>query len=212
MTAGWNESSPMAIQRKDDPQISEMVSRSAQSTRLKLPWFMPSAANRLEAGADTSGTVTSTVPNMRLIVVGLVTILAPILVIAGCTDDPTLAGPANAGPAVTAENLREAENDGLFPTVVDVTATTSDGASWRVNVTLLSEYDSPARYADSWRVLDADDNELGIRVLAHDHAGEQPFTRSHTVDIPSDVTTMFVEGRDQINGWSGERFELTLDR
>jgi len=149
---------------------------------------------------------------MRLIVVGLVTILAPILVIAGCTDDPTLAGPANAGPAVTAENLREAENDGLFPTVVDAAATTSGGSSWLVNVILLSEYDSPARYADSRRVLDANDNELGIRVLAHDHAGEQPFTRSHTVDIPSDVTTVFVEGRDQINGWSGERFELTLDR
>jgi len=103
-----------------------------------------------------------------------------------------------------------AENDGLFPTVVDATASTSNGTSWRVDVTLSSEYDSPARYADAWRVLDADDNELGVRVLGHDHANEQPFTRSTTVEIPADITTVFIEGRDQLNGWSGERFALNL--
>jgi len=103
-----------------------------------------------------------------------------------------------------------AENDGLFPTVVDATASTSNGTSWRVDVTLSSEYDSPARYADAWRVLDADDNELGVRVLGHDHANEQPFTRSTTVEIPADITTVFIEGRDQLNGWSGERFALIL--
>ena len=102
--------------------------------------------------------------------------------------------------------------DGLFPTVVGATASSSDGASWQVNVTLSSEYDTAARYADAWRVLDGDDNELGIRVLAHDHANEQPFTRSTSVDIPQDLTTVFIEGRDQLNGWSGERFELTLTR
>ena len=104
------------------------------------------------------------------------------------------------------------ENDGLFPTVVDVSASTSDGVSWRFDVTLLSEYDSPVRYADAWRVLDADDNELGIRVLAHDHASEQPFTRSTSVEIPSEINLVFIEGRDQVNGWNGERFEMILER
>ena len=79
-------------------------------------------------------------------------------------------------------------------------------------MTLLSEYDSPARYADAWRVLDGDDNELGIRVLAHDHASEQPFTRSTSVEIPSEINLVFIEGRDQVNGWNGERFELILER
>lgn len=193
------------------------------------------------AGADTCGTVTTTVLNMRRLAVGLVT----LLLLAGCTDDPTVSNdgaaqadtaetavvsqptpepsptpvppPAPEAPAATASDDVEAsepesENDGLFPIVVDATASTSDGTSWRVNVTLSSEYDSPARYADAWRVLDADDNELGIRVLGHDHANEQPFTRSHTVEIPSDMTTVFIEGRDQLNGWSGERFELNLAR
>ena len=100
--------------------------------------------------------------------------------------------------------------DGLFPTVIDATASARGATTWNFAVTLLSEYDSPDRYADAWRVLDADDNELGIRVLGHDHAGEQPFTRSHTVEVPEGIMTVFIEGRDQVNGWSGERFELTL--
>ena len=104
------------------------------------------------------------------------------------------------------------DNDGLYPVVLDATATTTDGVSWRVNVTLSSEYDSPERYADAWRVLDADGNELGVRVLTHDHANEQPFTRSHTVDIAEDIDAVFIEGRDQRNGWAGELFELTLTR
>ena len=33
-------------------------------------------------------------------------------------------------------------------------------------------------YADGWRVLDMDGNELGMRVLHHPHVDEQPFTRS----------------------------------
>lgn len=100
--------------------------------------------------------------------------------------------------------------DGLFPTVVGATASLSDGTTWEFSVTLLSEYDSPERYADAWRVLDSNDVELGIRVLGHDHANEQPFTRSTSVEVPSSVTTVYVEGRDQVNGWSGERFEVVL--
>jgi len=145
------------------------------------------------------------------------------------TEVPTEPGADTAdaaqAPTITFEDTEDSEEvdeateeptepeqvgDGLFPTVVAATASARDDATWLVNVTLSSEYDSPARYADAWRVLDADDNELGIRVLAHDHAGEQPFTRSTSVDIPTDITTVFIEGRDQINGWSGERFELTL--
>ena len=136
------------------------------------------------------------------------------MLMASCTDDPTVDEPAAVAPTVapTGETTSETapENDGLFPTVVNVAATTSGGESWRFDVTLLSEYDSPERYADAWRVLDTDGNELGIRVLGHDHAGEQPFTRSETVVIPAQVTTVFIEGRDQLNGWSGERFELDI--
>ena len=155
--------------------------------------------------------------------------LAALLVIAGCGSDDTsgevAAVPAAtevpavevtaAEPAPTAEptiapTADETENDGLFPTVEAVDAQRLEGDSWRFSVTLRSEYDTPERYADAWRVLDADGNELGIRVLAHDHANEQPFTRSTKVDVPADITVVYIEGRDQLNGWSGERIELEL--
>jgi len=123
---------------------------------------------------------------------------------------PTTEPPLAPTPPPAAPESADETGDGLFPTVVAAMASTNDGSSWRFDVTLLSEYDSPARYADAWRVLDADDNELGIRVLGHDHANEQPFTRSTSVDIPAGTMTVFVEGRDQLNGWSGERFEVTL--
>ena len=97
-----------------------------------------------------------------------------------------------------------------FPEVLMVEATSSNNEKWRFNVTLSSKYDSPQRYADAWRVLDSKDQELGIRVLGHDHASEQPFTRSGTIKIPSDTKVVYVEGRDQENGWSGQRFEYQM--
>ena len=97
-----------------------------------------------------------------------------------------------------------------FPEVLGVEAEPIDNNSWRFNVKLSSTYDSPQRYADAWRVLDDQDNELGIRTLGHDHANEQPFTRSGTIQIPESTSTVFVEGRDQANGWSGQRFEFKL--
>ncbi len=99
-----------------------------------------------------------------------------------------------------------------FPEVLAVTATLVKGDAWRFEVTLSSPYDTPKRYADAWRVLDGEDQQLGIRVLGHDHANEQPFTRSQTVKVPSATQTVFVEGRDQANGWSGQRFEVKLSR
>ena len=97
-----------------------------------------------------------------------------------------------------------------YPEVLNAEVALSDSQSWRFSVTLSSQYDTPARYADAWRVLDAQDNELGIRILGHDHAGEQPFTRSGTIEIPAQTNVVYVEGRDQVNGWSGQRFKVTL--
>ena len=112
--------------------------------------------------------------------------------------------------AVSPAALAEIEYGDRFPEVLDVKTTPAGDGRWRFSVTLSSEYDSPKRYADAWRVLDADDRELGVRVLGHDHAGEQPFTRSHTVDVPLETRMVFIEGRDQENGWSGQRFEFRL--
>lgn len=100
-----------------------------------------------------------------------------------------------------------------YPDVIAAEATTTDGLTWRFAVTISSPYDSPDRYADAWRVLDTDGNELGVRVLGHDHANEQPFTRSlDGVEIPESVRRVIIEGRDLVNGWGGSTLEVTLER
>lgn len=61
--------------------------------------------------------------------------------------------------------------------VVDATLERS-GDRGRVAATTSSPYDSPDRYADAFRVLAPDGTVLGVRELLHDHANEQPLTRS----------------------------------
>jgi len=119
-------------------------------------------------------------------------VLALVLLLAGCGSD--------RGPG-----------DGVFPDVIAVTADQSDDGTWRFDVTLSSPYDTPDRYADAWRILGPDGTEYGVRELAHDHANEQPFTRSLSgVEIPDEVDSVVVEGRDQVNGWGGEVAHASL--
>ena len=98
-----------------------------------------------------------------------------------------------------------------FPEVLKVKFSQATSKKRRFSVTLSSKYDTPKRYADAWRVLDSEDNELGIRILGHDHANEQPFTRSGTIEIPKETNVVYVEGRDKANGWSGQRFKVMLN-
>lgn len=101
----------------------------------------------------------------------------------------------------------------LFPDVVDATAIETDPGVWTFSATLSSPYDTPTRYADAWRVLAPDGTVLGVRELLHDHADEQPFTRTLTgVEVPSAVNTVVVEGRDQVSGWGGATVAVSLDR
>ncbi|MGB8361039.1 MAG: hypothetical protein WCE80_06520, partial [Acidimicrobiia bacterium] len=78
-------------------------------------------------------------------------------------------------------------------------------------VTMSSPYDTASRYADAWRVVGDDGVVYGVNELTHDHAAEQPFTRSLTgVEIPASVSTVVVEGRDQVYGWGGATVTVTL--
>ena len=99
----------------------------------------------------------------------------------------------------------------FFPDVLAAEAIRADDGTWTFAVTLSSPYDTPEHYADAWRVVDPDGTEYGSLVLLHDHANEQPFTRSQAgIEIPEGVTTVRIEGRDQLNGWGGTflNFEL----
>ncbi|MEO0495329.1 MAG: hypothetical protein AAF081_18130 [Actinomycetota bacterium] len=127
-----------------------------------------------------------------------VALLSLLVACSGETSPGGDAPPADAG-------------DQLFPDVVTAAATQSADGTWRFDVTLSSPYDTTERYADAWRILAPDGSEVGVRELLHDHQNEQPFTRSlHGVHIPADVTTVVVEGRDQVNGWGGGTVELAL--
>ena len=112
--------------------------------------------------------------------------------------ETTDAGPADAGPAV-------AEPGGdRFPDVLEVTLSPAGDRIYDVSVTLSSPYDTPQRYADGWRVMDPAGNVLGTHTLLHDHASEQPFTRTQRgVAIPAGIDEIIVEGRDQANGFGG---------
>jgi len=138
------------------------------------------------------------------------------------SDSASDGGAAPTSPGTSPESSPETGNesgddteataDQQYPDVIDAAAM-QEGDTWTFDVTISSPYDTPERYADGWRVLSPGGTELGFRLLTHDHASEQPFTRSlDGVEIPDDVDMVTIEGRDQVNGFGGETFELTLDR
>lgn len=97
------------------------------------------------------------------------------------------------------------------PDVIEAVAMPDGEGTFTFEVTLSSRYDSNERYADAWRIKGEDGRVFGVRELTHPHANEQPFTRSlRGVEIPDGVSVVIVEGRDLINGWGGDTFELML--
>lgn len=135
---------------------------------------------------------------MRWLAAILMTLVA--LTAAGCGDQDAEAGAASDADAAGQR----------FPDVVGLEVTASGGA-YDFGVTISSPYDTPERYADGWRLLDPDGAVLGEHMLNHDHASEQPFTRSQTgVEIPAGVREITVEGRDQANGYGGATRTVTL--
>jgi hypothetical protein len=119
-----------------------------------------------------------------------------VLVVAGCSLAPILA------PGIEADPVPETSD--RFPNVLAVELRPAGDRTYDVAVTISSPYDTPARYADGWRVLDPEGNVLGTHTLLHDHANEQPFTRTQRgLVIPAGVDTVTVEGRDQANGFGG---------
>jgi len=98
------------------------------------------------------------------------------------------------------------------PVIEKVTAF-SNSNGWRFDVTLSHPDTGWDDYADGWRVLDMDGKELGLRVLAHPHVNEQPFTRSlGNVKIPEGATQVQIEARDLVGGWSGKPIIFDLPK
>ncbi|MBV7296486.1 hypothetical protein [Enterovibrio paralichthyis] len=94
--------------------------------------------------------------------------------------------------------------------VVDATATPT-GDTWQFSATVQHADEGWDHYADAWRVVSAEGDVLGTRVLLHPHVNEQPFTRSLSgVVIPDGVEVVFIEAKDNVHGWGGLRKEVKL--
>lgn len=141
-------------------------------------------------------------------------LLVAVLVVGACgVDDPAADAPTSDADTTGSTDASTADEEvERVPDVLEVEVTPLDGGRYEVATTLSSPYDSPERYADAWRVLDGEGNELGVRDLAHDHASEQPFTRRETIDIPDEVDEITVEGRDQVSGWGGATVTVAVPR
>lgn len=97
------------------------------------------------------------------------------------------------------------------PTIEAASAAKS-GEGWRFDVTLLHPDTGWDHYADGWRVLDLQGNELGLRILAHPHEHEQPFTRSLSgISLPTGTTSVQIQARCLVDGWGKERYILKLN-
>lgn len=89
------------------------------------------------------------------------------------------------------------------PSNIDQVRATKTGDTWRFDVTISHPDTGWDHYADGWRVLDMEGNELGMRVLFHPHVNEQPFTRSLSdVAIPSGLSQVQIEARCSVDGWT----------
>lgn len=98
-----------------------------------------------------------------------------------------------------------------FPDVVGAKVRASGDHKFDFDVTISSPYDTPQRYADAFRVMNADGKVYGERKLLHDHAGEQPFTRDlYGVTIPMDVKFVVIQARDQKYGYGGKTLKISL--
>lgn len=97
------------------------------------------------------------------------------------------------------------------PDVIAATVKARDADTFDFDVTVLSPYDTPQRYADGFRVMGKGGKVYGERKLWHDHATEQPFTRDlHGVRIPRAVRSVVVQARDQKFGYGGRTIEMML--
>ncbi len=141
---------------------------------------------------------------MRWLLAGL---LALCLTLSGCGSSTGSTGSTETSPGDAASSdtaTSDASGTQTHPDVVEVAVERAPDGTFTFDVTMSSPYDSPERYADGWRVVGADGEVYGEMTLTHDHAGEQPFTRTQTgVEVPDGVTSVVVEGRDTANGYGG---------
>jgi hypothetical protein len=123
-------------------------------------------------------------------------------------------GLLGAGAVVTAtlaQPLHLKDQDQRFPDVMAVKVRSSGLDRFDFDVTISSPYDTLQRYANAFRAMGKEGGVFGERMLLHDHADEQPFTRDlYGVAIPVGVQIVIVQARDLKYGYGGEAVEVAL--
>jgi hypothetical protein len=95
--------------------------------------------------------------------------------------------------------------------VTEKVAVAKSANGWKFDVTVSHPDTGWEHYADAWRVLDMDGNELAIRVLVHPHVDEQPFTRSLSgVQLPQGTTQVQIQSRCLVDGWATQTVTVNL--
>lgn len=98
-----------------------------------------------------------------------------------------------------------------YPDVLAVKIRANGTERFDFDVTVSSPYDTPQRYADAFKVSAKDGTVFGERILLHDHADEQPFTRDlHGVTVPRSLRVVVVQARDRLFGYGGKTVEVVL--
>lgn len=97
--------------------------------------------------------------------------------------------------------------------MVEVNVVRSGAGTYTFDVTVRSADTGWDKYADQWEVATADGSVLGVRLLAHPHVEEQPFTRSQSgIVIPDEIARVIVRARDSVEGFCGAVMEVEVPR
>ena len=90
---------------------------------------------------------------------------------------------------------------------------TERAGTWQAEVTLKHQDEGWKHYADAWRLVDSNGDEIGKRTLYHPHVNEQPFTRSLTgFHLSAEMKEIFVEAHDLKHGWSADKVKIDLSK
>ena len=117
-----------------------------------------------------------------------------------------IAGVSLAGTVLTAIASQAGEAD-----VVAVKVSKTGERVYRFDVTVRHDDTGWDHYADRWEVLAPDGRVLGVRVLAHPHENEQPFTRSLSgVEIPTGVAEVRVRAGDSVHDFGGAEMTVAV--
>ncbi|MFT4609205.1 MAG: hypothetical protein ACI8VY_000228 [Cellvibrionaceae bacterium] len=96
--------------------------------------------------------------------------------------------------------------------VIDVDVRFNGDNNFQIITTLAHADTGWQHYANEWQILDESGKVIGRRVLHHPHVNEQPFSRSHTLDIPISVNIITIRGIDSVHGIGGGELSIKLVR